>query len=184
MLGVFGWTVAAVLATVSAVPLVQAATGDVSGGRSVSEIRLVAAGTRTFSRSLSNLMPGDSVTQAIVVENDGPAELRYSMSISSDDPDGKRLGDILAVAIWTADGFSTRSCEVLGPALYAGTLGADGGFGEPEAGADSGDRRLGPGATDVLCLRIGLPLEADNAFQGARTTAALTFSAEQTRDNP
>jgi hypothetical protein len=180
----FGWTVAAVLATVSAVQLVHAAD-LVSGDRSTSEVRLQAGGIGTFSRSLANLMPGDSVTQTILVANDGSAELRYSLSISSEDPDGKQLGDVLALTIRTADSSPARSCAMFdGSTLYAGSLGADGGFGKPEPGAHRYDRRLGPGAVDMLCLRIDLPLDAGNRFQGARTTAAFTFSAEQTQDNP
>jgi hypothetical protein len=75
----------------------------------------------TTSQAVAGLMPGDSVRRTLVVENDGPAELRYALSISSDDPDGSHLCDALAVTIWTADEFSPGPCEVFGPALYAGT---------------------------------------------------------------
>lgn len=177
------WASAALLAIMSAVPFVQAAEIGPGGG-SASEVRLQAGRGGTFSAPVANLLPGDSVTQAVVVENDGSGDLRYSVSISGEDPDGKGLRDIIAVSVGILDDPTTGSCDAFaGPAVFAGTLGAGGGLGDPRPGSHDGDRTLRPGATEVLCLRITLPLEADNAYQGARTSASLGFSAEQVQDN-
>lgn len=176
--------VAVMLGTMSTAGFVHAAEGGGAAG-SASEISLRAGGDGIFSESLVNLMPGDALTRTIVVVNDGREPLRYSLSIATDDPDGKRLGDVLAVSVTSADGAEAGACGQLdGRALDAGRPGADGGFGDPDPGADTGDRSLAPGAAEVLCLRITLPLTADNAYQGARTTASFTLTAEQTRDNP
>lgn len=182
--------VAVMLGTMSAAGFVHAAESG-GAGRSASEIRLRAGAEGTFSESLVNLMPGDALTRTILVVNDGGEPLRYSLSIATDDPDGKRLGDVLAVSVTIAnsangpDSAEAGACGQLdGRAFDAGRPADDGGFGDPDPGADPGDRSLAPGAAEVLCLRITLPLTADNAYQGARTTASFTLTAEQTKNNP
>ena len=49
------------------------------------------------------MMPGDSVTDDVVVENDGTAQLRYAMSTASTNPDAKGLRDVLTLTVKTID---------------------------------------------------------------------------------
>jgi predicted ribosomally synthesized peptide with SipW-like signal peptide len=134
------------------------------------------------------MMPGDSVTDDVVVENDGTAQLRYAMSTSSTNADAKALRDVLTLTVKTIDVTTPGTpCDNFdGTSVLAATvLGASGaGFGSPTAGAQAGDRVLNAGANETLCFRVSLPSGTGNAFQSATTTTTFTFDAEQTASNP
>ena len=135
----------------------------------------------------SALMPGDTVTDDVVVENDGTAQLRYAMTTSSTNADSKALRDALTLTIKTIDVTTPGTpCDNFDGAstLYSGVLGASTAkFGNPNAGSDSGDRTLNASANETLCFRITLPSGTGNAYQGATTTTTFTFDAEQTANN-
>jgi len=134
------------------------------------------------------MMPGDTVTDDVVVENDGTAQLRYAMSTTSTNPDAKGLRDVLTLTVKTVDvttpgvpcdnfdGTSVLAATVLGAAGAA--------FGNPAAGAQAGDRVLNAAANETLCFRVALPSGTGNAYQSATTTTTFTFDAEQTASNP
>ena len=134
------------------------------------------------------MMPGDTVTDDVVVENDGTAQLRYAMSTASTNPDAKGLRDVLTLTVKTVDvttpgvpcdnfdGTSVLAATVLGAAGAA--------FGSPAAGAQAGDRVLNAAANETLCFRVALPSGTGNAYQSATTTTTFTFDAEQTASNP
>jgi predicted ribosomally synthesized peptide with SipW-like signal peptide len=134
------------------------------------------------------MMPGDSVTDDVVVENDGTAQLRYAMTTSSTNADAKALRDVLTLTVKTIDVTTPGTpCDNFdGTSVLAATvLGASGaGFGSPTAGAQAGDRVLNAGANETLCFRVSLPSGTGNAYQSAATTTTFTFDAEQTASNP
>ena len=136
----------------------------------------------------SALMPGDSVTDDVVVENDGTAQLRYALSSSSVNVDGKGLRDALSLTIKTIDVTTPASpCDQFdgSTTLYSGPIGTtSAGFGDPTPGGDTGDRTLAAGASETLCFRVSLPAATGNGTQGATTTTTFTFDAEQTSSNP
>jgi hypothetical protein len=136
----------------------------------------------------SALMPGDTVTDDVVVENDGTAQLRYAMTTSSTNADSKALRDALTLTIKTIDVTSPASpCNDFdgSSTLYSGAIGAStAAFGDPTAGAQTGDRTLAAGANETLCFRVSLPSSTGNSAQGATTTTTFTFDAEQTSSNP
>ena len=136
----------------------------------------------------SALMPGDSVTDDVVVENDGTGQLRYAMTTSSTNADSKALRDALSLTIKTVDVTTPgTACNDFDGAttLYNGVLGAStAAFGDPTAGDDTGDRTLAAGANGTLCFRVSLPSSTGNGAQGATTTTTFTFDAEQTSSNP
>ena len=136
----------------------------------------------------SALMPGDSVTDDVVVENDGTAELRYAMTSASTNADSKALRDALSLIVKTVDVSTPGTpCNDFDGAttLYIGTLGTStAAFGDPAAGDDAGDRVLAAGANETLCFRVSLPSSTGNGAQGATTTTTFTFDAEQTSSNP
>ena len=136
----------------------------------------------------SAMMPGDSVTDDVVVENDGTAQLRYAMTTASTNPDSKALRDVLTLTVKTIDATTPGTpCDNFdGTSVLAATvLGASGAsFGDPTAGSQSGDRTLNAGANETLCFRVALPSGTGNAYQGATTTTTFTFAAEQTSSNP
>jgi Camelysin metallo-endopeptidase len=135
----------------------------------------------------SGLMPNDTVTDDVVVENDGTAELRYAMTTSSTNADSKNLRSVLTLTIKTVDVSDPGTpCDVFdGTTLYDGVFGAStAAFGDPTAGDQGDDRALSAGANETLCFRVHLPDTTVNAFQGATMTTTFTFDAEQTSSNP
>jgi hypothetical protein len=127
--------------------------------------------------AVSDMMPGDSDSQGLTIQNDGTAELRYSMATVATNA----LGDELRLVI-REEG---TDCATFDGAVVVASTALDGSsFGSAATGADAGDRVLGAGASEVLCFRVSLPLTATNASQGASSDATFTFSAEQTANNP
>jgi predicted ribosomally synthesized peptide with SipW-like signal peptide len=134
------------------------------------------------------LMPGDSVTDDVVVENDGSAQLRYAMTTSSTNADAKGLRDVLTLTVKTIDATTPGTpCDNFDgtTVLATAALGASGAaFGSPVAGSQAGDRTLNAAANETLCFRVSLPSGTGNGYQGATTTTTFTFDAEQTASNP
>ncbi len=138
--------------------------------------------------TFSAMMPGDSVTNSLVVSNPGSAQLRYAISSSATNADSKGLKDQLVLTIKTVDVTTPASpCnEFDGTQLYTGDLDSTAGklVGDSTAGAHGGDRTLNASASETLCWRVSLPSASGNGFEGATTTATFTFDAEQTANNP
>lgn len=161
----------------------ETVTGTFSSGSIVLDDVKIDALTLTTTA----MMPGDSVTDDVVVENDGSAELRYSMTTASTNTDLKALRDVLSLTIKTIDVTTPASpCDNFDGAttLYNGVLGASSAaFGDPTQGAQAGDRTLAAAGSETLCFRVTLPSTANNSYQGASTTTTFTFDAEQTANN-
>jgi predicted ribosomally synthesized peptide with SipW-like signal peptide len=156
-------------------------------------IVLDATKIAALSLTTSALMPGDSIKSPVTVENDGTAQLRYSVSQSSTNADAKALRDSLLLVIKTEDtgagAFGTDGdyCDDgNGTSVHASAaLGASSNLvGDPTQGDDTGDRTLAAGANEVLCFSVDFDLAAPNSSQGATTTTTFTFDAEQTANNP
>ena len=134
------------------------------------------------------LMPGDSVTDDVVVENDGTAQLRYSMSTASTNTDLKGLRDVLTLEVRGIDAsVPATPCDVFdgAPILAPTVLGTNTAkFGNVTAGSQAGDRTLNAGTNETLCFRVSLPGGTGNPYQSATTTTTFTFDAEQTASNP
>ena len=150
-------------------------------------IDLDAAQIDGLTLSISPLMPGDLITDDVVVENDGTAQLRYSISTATTDPDTKALRDALSLTIKTVDVTTPGvPCDNFdGATLSTGVLGAGGAVvGSPVQGAQAGDRTLNGLTNETLCFRIELPLATGNAYAAATAVTTFTFDAEQTANNP
>ncbi len=134
----------------------------------------------------SNLMPGDTVTDDVVVENDGSSQLRYAVSASTTNPDTKDLRsqltltvkgvDVDGITCGSFDGTSILAATVLGATTTV--------LGSPTQGAQAGDRNLAAAANETLCFRVSLPSGTGNAYQSATAVTTFTFDAEQTSSNP
>jgi predicted ribosomally synthesized peptide with SipW-like signal peptide len=158
-------------------------TETVDGTFSSGTVALDAAKVDALSLTAS-LMPGDSVTDDVVVENDGSAELRYDVTAASVDdssPNGGPLYDALTVAVKGPDldllPDGTPCDDFDGSTVLAATtVGA--------TTSVASDRVLASDANETLCFRVALPLLTGNAYQDAETTTTFTFAAEQTANNP
>jgi spore coat-associated protein N len=138
--------------------------------------------------STAGMVPGDTVTDDVVVENDGSVQLRYALSTASTNADAKNLRSVLTLTVKTIDVTTpgTPCNDFDGTSVLAATvLGATtAGFGDPTVGPQAGDRVLSAGANETLCFRVTLPGGTGDPFQGATTTTTFTFDAEQTANNP
>jgi hypothetical protein len=135
----------------------------------------------------SNMLPGDSVTNSIVVSNTGNAQLRYAISSSATNADSKALKDQLVLTVKTIDVTTPGTpCDNFdGTQLYTGDLDSTAGklVGDSTQGSQAGDRSLNASNNETLCFRANLPLATGNTYQGATTTATFTFDSEQTANN-
>jgi predicted ribosomally synthesized peptide with SipW-like signal peptide len=142
--------------------------------------------TATPASALFNvtaLMPGDSADGQLTVANGGSADLRYAMTTSATNADGKDLRDSVSLQI-RKKATGTCSADFTGSVVLAATALSSAAFGDPAQGAQTGDRELAGSANEILCFRASLPAGTDNDSQGAATTATFTFHGEQTSNNP
>jgi predicted ribosomally synthesized peptide with SipW-like signal peptide len=133
----------------------------------------------------SDMAPGDSTGgQSLTVTNAGTLDLRYAVTMTADNTDGKGLYAELDLTI-ADEGTNCTTFDgnvLYGPApfLLTGNL-----IGDPTSGGDTGDRTLTTASpSEVLCFKVDLPSDAPDSVQGASTTAVFTFEAEQTDNNP
>lgn len=124
--------------------------------------------------SVANMLPGDTNSKAIQVNNAGSGALRYAISTAA--VTGPTLAAQLQLEI-----FAGATCT--GTALYSGALGVAA-VGSPAQGANAGDRSLSGGTNETLCFKATLPLSTNNTFQNTSTGVTFTFDAEQTANNP
>jgi predicted ribosomally synthesized peptide with SipW-like signal peptide len=136
----------------------------------------------------NNMAPGDQVTNPLVVTNAGTLQLRYAVSSTATNTDGKGLKDQLTLTIKTIDVTTpgTPCDDFDGTQLYTGDADGTTGalVGSNAQGAQAGDRTLDASISETLCFQVLLPSSTGNAFQNATTTATFTFDAEQTANNP
>jgi spore coat-associated protein N len=145
------------------------------GSFTAGTIDIVTAPTTLFT--VTDIMPGDSGSATLTVQNSGSGDLRYAMTSSSTNTDTLGLRDQLDLTI------TAGTCPGAGVPLFTGVLSAAA-FGSVAAGPDAGDRDLVASTSEDLCFAWSLPLATGNGFQGATTTATFTFNAEQTANNP
>lgn len=143
----------------------------------------------TAAITMATMAPGDTVTAPLTVSNDGSLAQRYSVLSTTDATDANFLAAQLQMTIktgvtactnagFTATGTSVRAAGVLGSTAGTKVIG------DPAAGAQTGDRTLAAGASEVLCIQVSLPSATGNSYQGKTTTATFRFDAEQTVNNP
>jgi len=148
----------------------------------------ISTAPATALLTYSNMAPGDTVTNSIVVTNAGSLNLRYAVSSIATNTDLKGLKDQLVLTVKTIDVTTPATpCDNFdGTTLYTGDLDSTAGklIGDSAQGSQAGDRTLNAGVNETLCFKADLPLSSGDGFQSATTTATLTFAAEQTKNNP
>jgi hypothetical protein len=152
---------------------------DGSSGGFVSGTVTLGLSPTTSLVSMSGMVPGNQIAAPLTIQNTGTLNLRYAMTASATDADGKHLRDTLDLTIERRTGCGGSILET----LYDGPIGTAL-FGDPRAGADPGDRTLASSASEVLCFRASLPPGVDPLYASASTTVTLTFWSEQTAGNP
>ena len=137
----------------------------------------------TIPVTTSNFVPGDSLTRAVNLVNDGSAALR-SVTLGStvttpsilttDATNGLQLAVKSCSVPWTQGGTAqapTYACSATERTLAAGPVVGNYSLSNPAS--------LVAGATDYLTFAISLPAAADNSFQGKSAALSLTFTGTQ-----
>jgi len=135
----------------------------------------------TVGANVTGIMPGDSVTEDLLVTNAGVEDFRYAMTATAT----TALGDELDLEVRAED--ADGGCDDFdgAAAMTPASQALDGAaFGDPTQGQDAGDRFLAGGDNEVLCFRATLPLDADTNVQGLTSNVLFTFDSEQTVNNP
>ena len=154
-------------------------TETVDGVFTSGTIILDGAQIDALSLSTGALMPGDVITDDVVVANIGTGELRYDLTAATADtnsPNGNPLSDVLLLQVREVD------VDLAGCGSFDGAVV----FSSAVIGATTAidtDRVLAATVSETLCFRVSLPLATGNTFQGATATSTFTFAAEQTANN-
>jgi hypothetical protein len=137
----------------------------------------------TVPVTTSNFVPGDSLTRAVNLINDGSSALgsvtlgstvAAPSILTTDATNGLQLAVKACSVPWTQAGTAsaaTYTCSGTERLLAQG----------PAVGnyALSNPASLVAGATDYLTFAISLPTSADNTFQGKSAALSLTFTGTQ-----
>jgi hypothetical protein len=128
------------------------------------------------------LSPGDSIANTVTIRNDGNVDLRYSMISRTTANDGDLVANVITMSVkvnvqdCTEAGYAATGTEV-----YRGPLGSYTGrniVGDPKRGQDSGDRLLSPGEIETLCVKVDVPDNVGNEYQGKGTGVRFQFDSE------
>jgi hypothetical protein len=133
--------------------------------------------------STTGFLPGDSMTRAVNLVNDGNSALgsvtlssaaTASSVLTTDTVNGLQLTVKKCSVAWTQGGTAsapTYTCSgtetLIGTAPAVTTM------------AINGAASLTAGGTDYLTFAISLPTSADNTFQGKSASLSLTFTGTQ-----
>ena len=149
-------------------------------------VDIVAAHSVTQTLGSPNMAPGDVAYGVVPVSNGGSLELRYAVEVTGINTLLVDLAGQLQLDVYA--GVTTCDATGVASATPIGTL--DGVpttpitiIGDQTIGQDTGDRVLAAGASENLCVSVGLPLDTDNTFQNTDAQLALRFLAEQTVNN-
>jgi hypothetical protein len=141
------------------------------------------AGAYAIPVSVTGMVPGDSVTRAVNLVNDGDLGLSSVSVVSSatapsilttDTTNGLQLSVKSCSVPWTQGGTSaspTYTCSGTASTVMTGPVVANQGLNNPNS--------LNPGGTDYLTFSISLPTTADNTFQGKSASLSLSFTGAQ-----
>jgi|GEM_PF-5568405 len=130
--------------------------------------------------TIAGIVPGDTVSGALRVENAGTTAVRYAFSTTTTTLAGQELGTQIQLVV-KSEGSSCAAWD--GTTLASGAFGLAA-FGDPAPGAQAGDRTLAAGASETLCLRATLPDTTSRRFQHSSAATDLLVAAEQIPGGP
>jgi hypothetical protein len=142
------------------------------------------AGAYAIPVSITGLVPGDSVTRAVNLVNDGNLGLSAINVVSTatapsvlttDTVNGLQLAIKSCSVPWTQGGSAsapTYACSGTTNTLMTGPV-------VNNAGLNNSPASLNAGGTDYLTFSISLPTTADNTFQGKSAGISLSFTGAQ-----
>ncbi len=131
----------------------------------------------------AGFVPGDSLTRAVTLVNDGSAQLgavsfasvaTAGSILTTDTVNGLQLSLRSCSVPWTQGGTAsapTYTCGGTTQTLSNGPAVSNVGLSNPAS--------LNPGGVDHLAFTVSLPTSADNTFQGKSATLSLSFTGVQ-----
>ena len=137
----------------------------------------------TVPVTTTNFVPGDVMTRAINLVNDGSSALgsimlkttaAASSVLTTDATNGLQLAVKACSVAWTQGGTAsapTYTCAGTERAVVSGAVLNNMTLDAPAS--------LNPGGTDYLTFAISLPTSADNTFQNKTAALSLTFTGTQ-----
>ena len=142
-------------------------------------LSITATQVGTLPLTVSGFVPGDSMTRAVTLANDGDlsfgsltlgASVTTSSVLTTDFVNGLRKSVRSCDVAWTESG-NTYTCASGEKVLGSGPV---------MANVDlAGSAALAAQGTDHLAYTISLPTTADNTFQGQSAALSLTFTGTQ-----
>jgi Camelysin metallo-endopeptidase len=142
------------------------------------DINLTQQGT-TVPVSTAGFVPGDSLSRAVDLSNDGTSDLSSvtlastataASALTSDTTNGLQLAVRSCPVAWTQSG-SAYTCGQTAATLYSGAA--------LTSSALPGVASLASHGVDHLLLTVSLPTTAGNGFAGLSSTLNLTFTGVQ-----
>jgi hypothetical protein len=146
-------------------------------------INLTQAGAYAIPVSVTGLVPGDSITRAVNLVNDGDLAMSSisvvsaataSSILTTDTTNGLQLSVKSCSVPWTQGGTASApsyGCSATERTVMAGPVVSQVALNSPAS--------LTPGGTDHLTFSISLPTTADNTFQGKSAGLSLSFTGAQ-----
>jgi hypothetical protein len=143
----------------------------------------VPGGFKTVPVATTDFFPGDSLSRAVNLQNDGDVGLSSvslattaspSSALVTDRVNGLQLTLRSCSKAWTESrppAAPTYTCGGTERTVYAGPVMSTQTLGDPAS--------LNPGGTDKLVFTISLPASAGNEMQGASATVSLAFTGVQ-----
>lgn len=125
------------------------------------------------------MLPGDRVSASVRISNEGQVPIRYAVTTTTDDE-----GSGLANALIAEVGVATAGCGDLSAVALGRSQLAQLAIGDPQRGAQAGDRTLATSESETICIRVTLPRAAGNRYQDATASAEFSIVAESIEPSP
>ena len=142
------------------------------------------SGAYAIPVTTTNFVPGDSITRAVNLSNDGSTALSSvtlasvstgaSNALTTDSVNGLQLSLKACSVAWTQGGTASApsyTCSGTTTTMYSGPAAASLQLSNPAS--------LNPGGVDNLVFSVSLPTTADNTFQNKSASLSITFTGTQ-----
>jgi len=142
------------------------------------------SGAYAIPVTTTNFVPGDSITRAVNLSNDGSTALSsVTMTsiatgtpsvLTTDSTNGLQLSLKACSVAWTQGGTASApsyTCSGTTTTMYSGPAAASLQLSNPAS--------LNPGGVDNLVFSVSLPTTADNTFQNKSASLSITFTGTQ-----
>lgn len=149
------------------------------GVTSISRMLLDVVADPPVRLIVGGMLPGDRVSASVRVSNEGQLPLRYAVTTATSDH-----GSGLASALLAEVGVARTGCGDLTAERLGGAPLAQLTIGDPQSGAQPGDRTLAPGHGETLCIWVTLPHAAGDRYQDAAASAAFSVVEESIEPSP